>query len=291
MHGQIILCLCTEEALHLPVEHLVLCFPCRLGQGFLEAFKSSRELAAGGRGVPVPCRLLPPSLPDHAHPCFETCLHQPCFPPLSHPPAPFQWSPSSSAPKPAPTPCRPHGFAGNRTCASSYLRLDAAGHVPAGTTAAALLPVRSGCLPHSARVQAAGRNQRSWLEKIWAEAREKKSWDLASSYTSFHEKSNVAITGPRLCWSPPRPLPGSAALPMPTQRSAESRPSLVPCPRLRRLREPLLPLPPPPAGGDGSQTPGELTASCCSRDIFIAITALEPGSGNSCQASRLVFIF
>ena len=129
---------------------------------------------------------------------------------------------------------------------SGYLRLDAAGRVPAGTMAAALLPARSGRLLRSARVQAAGGNQRSWLEKIWAKAREKKSWDLARSYTSFHEKSNVAIAGLRLCWSPPRPLPGSAALPMPTQLSAESRPSLVLCLRLRRLRKPLLPLPPLP---------------------------------------------
>lgn len=59
---------------------------------------------------------------------------------------------------------------------SGYLRLDATGRVPAGTTSAVLLPARSGCLLRSARVQAAGGNQRSWLEKIWAKAREKKKY-------------------------------------------------------------------------------------------------------------------
>lgn len=257
-----LLCLAPPQPLQLP-PHLFqakqalgfsilsgrLCFPCRLGQGFLEVFKSSHELAAGGRGVPVPCRLLPRSLPDHTHLFFETCWCQPCFPPLSHPPAPFWWSPSSSVPKPAPTPCRHPGCAGNETCAQRLppagchrpcARWDNIGSSPAG----------------SLRVFAAQRSRAgSWRksEELVREnlgkgkGKKKISWNLARSYASFHEKSNVAIAGPRLCWSSPRPLPGSEALPMPTQLSAESQPSLVPWPQLRLLHKPLLPpLPLPP---------------------------------------------
>lgn len=184
--------------------------------------------------------------------------------------SPFRWSPSSGDLNLRQHLAIPPSFAGNRTCAQQLppagcrrprARWDNGGSSPPGS-------LQAFAAQHS--------HARSW-RKSEALVREnlgngkgkKKSWDLASSYTSFHEKSNVAIASPRLCWSTPRPLPGPAALPMPTQLSAEPQPNLVPCPRLRRLREPLLP--PPPAGGDGSQTPREPPASRCSCDIFIAI--------------------
>lgn len=114
----------------------------------------------------------------------------------------------------------------------------------------------------SARVQAAGGNQRSPLEKIWAKTREKKkSWDLARSCTSFHEKSNVAIQavcagefpglsrGQQCCQYPPnfRQSPDQAWSPA-HGSSGSSLPAA------------------------GSQPPRELPASRCSRDIFIAIS-------------------
>lgn len=115
----------------------------------------------------------------------------------------------------------------------------------------------------SARVQAAGGNQTSRLEKIWAKTREKKkSWDLARFYTSFHEKSNVAIhavcagefpglsRGQQCCQYPPnfRQSPDQAWSPAHGSSSSFSLPAA------------------------GSQPPRELPASRCSQDIFIAIS-------------------
>lgn len=57
----------------------------RLGRGFLNGITSSHELVASRRVVPMLCQLLPKSLPDPAHPCFEACLHQLGFQLLSHP--------------------------------------------------------------------------------------------------------------------------------------------------------------------------------------------------------------
>lgn len=56
-----------------------------LGQGFLKVITSSHELAVAGKVVPMLCQPLPQLLPDPAHPCSEACLHQLCFPVLSHP--------------------------------------------------------------------------------------------------------------------------------------------------------------------------------------------------------------
>lgn len=56
-----------------------------LGQGFLKVITSSHELAVAGKVVPMLCQPLPQLLPDPAHPCSKACLHQLCFPVLSHP--------------------------------------------------------------------------------------------------------------------------------------------------------------------------------------------------------------
>lgn len=246
------------------------CHPTFSRRGERQAFPSSLAGCASHAGWG--CAFLKCSdhpTPDHAHPCPETCGHQPRFPPLSHPPAPFWCSPSSSHPTPVPAPCRPLASPVTEPAPSGSLRLDAVCPWGQGRPLSSRLALGARCAALACRqleeIRGAGyrkSGQRQGKEK-------KESWDLARSCASFHEKSNVAITGPRPRWSPPRPLPGSAALPMPTQPSAGSQPSLVLCPRLRRLRRPLVPAPP---GGNCSQAPGEPPASCCSRDIFIAIS-------------------